>query len=241
MKDFILEKLSQMQNGYSVCGVVDRKGRVYPLGSDTKVISTIFEIVTRQSVAMYADEFGLQLREPLNQNHYPDYTLMKSDEDKSKIAIDVKTTYRTEGEKFSYTLGSYTSYIYPESKSKNIAYPYSDYAEHWIIGFVYRRTVGKRIASPNIYSFDDLTDIQVPFDDVRVFVQEKWKIASDKAGSGNTANIGSIKGYLSDFIDGNGVFSSEQEFLRYWQGYKRTKKERDLSYSNIEEFRNLFI
>ncbi len=241
MKDFILNKLSQMQNGYSVCSMVDRKGRVYPLGSDTKVISTIFEIITRQSVALYADEIGLQLCEPPKQNHYPDFTLMESDEDKFKIAIDVKTTYRTEGRKFSYTLGSYTSYIHPASESKNIAYPYSDYAEHWIIGFVYRRTVGKQIVNPTIYSFDDLTDIQVPFNDVRVFVQEKWKIASDKAGSGNTASIGSIKGYLSDFIDGNGIFSSEQEFLRYWQGYRRTKKERDQSYSNIEEFRNLFI
>ena len=72
-------------------------------------------------------------------------------------------------------------------------------------------------------------------------MQEKWKIASDKASSGNTANIGSINDDLSDFIGGNGVFSSEQEFLRYWQGYKRTKKERKQSYSNIDEFRNLFI
>ena len=32
------------------------------------------------------------------------------------------------------------------------------------------------------------------FDDVRVFVQEEWRISSDKAGSGNTTNIGSIRG-----------------------------------------------
>ncbi len=46
-----------------------------PLGSDTKVISTIIEIIKRQSVDSYADEIGLQLCEPLKQNHYPDYTL----------------------------------------------------------------------------------------------------------------------------------------------------------------------
>jgi len=241
MKEFILEKLSQVQNGYSVCGIVDRKGRIYPLGSDTKVISAIFEIITRQSVSAYANKIGLKLHEPTKQNHYPDFTLMENDEDRFKIAIDVKTTYTTDGKKFRYTLGSYTSYIRPESKSKNIAYPFSDYKEHWIIGFVYRRAVAKRIVNTKIYSFDDLKDIQLPFDDVRVFMQEKWKIASDKQGSGNTANIGSINGYLSDFDEGNGIFSSEQEFLRYWRGYERTKEERDKSYSNIDEFRNLFI
>ena len=192
--------------------MVDRKGRVYPLSSDTKVIRTIFEIIARQSVALYADEIGLKLREPPKQNHTPDFTLMESDEDKFKIAIDVKTTYRTEGRKFSYTLGSDTSYIHPVSESKNITYPYSDDAEHWMIGFVYRRTVEKRIANPNIYSFDDLTDLQVPFKDVRVFVKEKWNIASDKAGSGNTANIGSIKGYLSDSLTGKASFHLSKNF-----------------------------
>ncbi len=65
MKDFILRTLAQMKNGYSFCGVIDRKGRVYPLGSDTKVISSLFEIVTRQAVIKYAASSGLQLKEPL--------------------------------------------------------------------------------------------------------------------------------------------------------------------------------
>ena len=82
-------------------------------------------------------------------------------------------------------------------------------------------------------------DIPLPFDNVKAFMQEKWKITGDRAGSGNTASIGSVKGTLTDFIDGNGVFSSEEEFLEYWRGCKRSKKERDLSYSNIQEFRRL--
>jgi len=225
MKDFILQKLSQLINGYTVCGMVDRRGRIYSLSSDTKVISAIFEIITKQSVATYAHKVGLKLHEPSKQNHYLDFTLMKNDKDKSKIAIDVKTTYiKIREDKFSYTLGSYTSYINPESESKNIAYPYSDYKEHWIIGFVYKRTIEKRTIDPRIYSFDDLGKIRLPFNDVRVFVQEKWKIASNKAGSGNTTNIGSIKGSLPDFIEGKGVFESEQEFLKYWQGYKKPSK-----------------
>lgn len=68
-------------------------------------------------------------------------------------------------------------------------------------------------------------------------MQEKWKIAGDKSGSGNTNNIGSINGTIYDFINGKGIFESDAEFLKYWQGYKPTARERRASYSNIQEFR----
>ena len=238
MRDFILNALAEVQNGYSLCGVVDRRARVYPLGSDTKVISTLFEIVTRQAVVTYAKSVGLRLVEPTKQNHYPDFTLMNNEEDSMKIALDVKTTYRKEGQsRFSYTLGSYTSYIHPETEGKNIVFPYSQYREHWIIGFVYKRAEDKRDMGGRIYSFDTLKQIPVPFDSVEVFMQEKWQIAGDRAGSGNTTNIGSVGGTIDDLTSGNGVFDSEMEFLEYWRGYKRTERGRRSSYSNIHEFR----
>lgn len=238
MKDFILKTLAEVQNGYSLCGVVDRRARVYPLGSDTKVISALFEIVARQAVASYAERARLQLVEPTKQNHYPDFSLMRGEDDREKIALDVKTTYRRNGQsRFGYTLGSYTSYIRPETEGKNIVFPYSQYSQHWIIGFVYNRAEGKRGTGDRIYSFDTLRQIPVPFDDVEVFMQEKWRIAGDRAGSGNTANIGSIYGTMEDFSAGNGVFASEAEFLEYWRGYKRTSLERQSAYSNIHEFR----
>ena len=238
MKDFILNALAEIQNGYSLCGVVDRKARVYPLGSDTKVISTLFEIVARQAVASYARKAELKLIEPTKQNHYPDFTLMRDEKDRKKIAIDVKTTYRRDGQmKFNYTLGSYTSYIHSATEGKNIVFPYSHYCQHWIIGFVYKRTEEKVINQ--IYSFDTLQKIPIPFDDVEVFIQKKWRIAGDRAGSGNTANIGSIHGTIDDFIAGNGIFDSEAEFIEYWRGYKRTSAERQQVYSNIDEFRGI--
>ena len=227
MKDAILRALAEVQNGYTLCGVVDRRARVYPLGSDTKVISTLFEIVARQAVASYARETGLILVEPEKQNHYPDFTLMRYDGDRAKIAIDVKTTYRKHvGSRFNYTMGSYTRYIHAETETKNIVFPHSEYREHWVIGFAYQRAEGKRSHADAIYSFETLQDIPIPFDDVEVFMQEKWRIAGDRAGSGNTANIGSINGILEDFVAGNGIFKSEDEFLTYWRGYKRTAKER---------------
>ena len=87
MKDFILNGLAQVQNGYSLCGVVDRRARIYPLGSDPKVISTLFEIVARQAVMAYADHAGLQLVEPEAQNHYPEVTLMRDENDKKAARL----------------------------------------------------------------------------------------------------------------------------------------------------------
>ena len=239
MKDIILRALAEVRNGYTLCGVVDRRARVYPLGSDTKVIGSLFEIVARQAVASFAHDAGLTLIEPDKQNHYPDFTLMQHHDDLSKIAIDVKSTYHRHAQaRFNFTMGSYTSYIRPETETKNIVFPHSQYREHWVIGFVYQRPQGRRGRADSIYSFDTLQDIPLPFDDVEVFMQEKWRVAGDKAGSGNTANIGSIKGTIEDFIAGNGIFESEDEFLAYWRGYRRTASERRQSYSNVLEFRS---
>ena len=33
MKEIILQELKAIENGYSLCGVVDRRGPVYPLGN----------------------------------------------------------------------------------------------------------------------------------------------------------------------------------------------------------------
>lgn len=238
MKDYILNALDQVQNGYSLCGVVDRRARIYPLGSDTKVISKLFEIVVRHAVAAYAESESLVLVESNKQNYYPDFTLMRNEPDTAKIAIDVNTTYRREGQsKFKFTLGSYTSYIHPETEGKNIVYPYSQYGEHWVIGFVYKRVESERLTAGTVFSFKTLQYIPVPFEEVQVFVQEKWRIAGDRAGSGNTTNIGSINGTITDFVDGKGVFESEREFMEYWRGYRRTGHERSIAYSNIQEFR----
>ncbi len=101
-----------------------------PLGSDTKVLSTLFEIVCKQVVVKYAKTNDLVVKESDKQNHYPNFTLMKNKSDKDKIAIDVKTTYtEKEDQRFGFTLGSYTSYIHPKKEKKNIIYPYSEYVE----------------------------------------------------------------------------------------------------------------
>ncbi len=236
MKEHILSHLANIENGYSVCGIIDRRRRVYPLGTDTKVLSTIFEIIVRQSVADYARQAQLLLIDSEKQNYYPDFTLAINHEDSNKIAIDVKTTYKNNArDLFGFTLGSYTSFL--RSGSKNIMFPFNQYKEHWIVGFVYRRISIDTDAASRRYTTANLAEIPTPFADVEVFMQEKWKIAGDRPGSGNTANIGSIRGNLADFQQGNGVFNDEAEFLAYWRSYGTIAAER--KYRNIGEFRAL--
>lgn len=243
MRDYILQYLAGLENGYGVCGIIDRRGRIYPLGSDTKVLSTLFENIARQAVASYAARRGLTLYDAPKQNYYPDFTLAAGRDDRRKIAVDVKTTYyRSDAPnaaaRFSFTLGSYTSFL--RNGVKNIVFPYDEYAEHWIIGFVYRRVAVTAAAAHRVYTLSELAQVPAPFADVAVFVSEKWRIAGDRAGSGNTANIGSIAGTLSDFQQGSGVFQSESEFLAYWRGYGRTAAERAGRYHNSREFRVMY-
>ena len=219
---------------HSVLGFLTDRSLVYPLGTDTKVLSTIFESIARPVVYQIAARHGVDVWEPEVQNSYPDFTLLRDKGDPAKIAVDVKTTYvQRPDAKFRFTLGGYTSFL--RNDTKNIEFPYSQYSRHWIIGYVYHRVLPS--TRRHVYPIDQLDDIQPPYKDVRVFVQEKWRIAGDKAGSGNTTNIGSIRGLIEDFREGNGVFSSPEEYLDYWRNYGKTAAERHGKYKNIGEFR----
>lgn len=185
-----------------------------------------------------AKETGLQLIEPSVQNHYPDFTLCTGPNCKRKIAIDVKTTYiEKPNDTFSFTLGGYTSFIRQGNEHKNIVYPFTDYTEHWVIGYVYERLAEKKSAMHALYTVDQIKEVPLPYRNVRVFVQEKWRISSDRAGSGNTTNIGSITGRLQQFSDGEGPFRDEFEFLDYWRNYGRTAAHRQ-NFKNIKEYRD---
>lgn len=219
---------------YDIKGIITSDRRVYSLGTDSKVLSTLFELLVRPAVYEVAKVNGLMVREARAQNYYPDFTLMTGESDKSKVAVDVKTTYRREQrESVGFTLGGYTSFI--RNNTKNIEFPYNQYSEEWVIGFVYQRAHGD--LPFQIYKLDKLDKIPMPFEEVSWFVARKWKIASDSAGSGNTTNIGSISGGLEDFRNESGPFQSKDEYLEYWRNYERTASKRAGKYSNLSEFR----
>lgn len=220
---------------YDVKGIITADKKIYSLSTDSKVLSAIFELLVRPVIYQIAEENRMTVREPRAQNYYPDFTLMKSRADAKKIAVDVKTTYRDhEGSNVNFTLGSYTSFI--RNGIKNIEFPYRQYAEEWVIGFIYTRKSSKN-ALKQIYDLERLDEIPLPFENVSWFVARKWKIAGDRAGSGNTTNIGSISGSLDDFRNESGLFRSKEEFLEYWQNYGITVYEREGKYRNLTEFK----
>jgi len=86
-----------------------------------------------------------------------------------------------------------------------------------------------------------LQDIVSVVRDFQFLLQEKWRIAKDRPGSGNTKNIGSITN-IRDLIDGNGPFTpyGEEVFDDYWMNYLTTDMARaidsDVPYRNLEEY-----
>jgi hypothetical protein len=231
------EKMAKYQPDFQIRGLLTGKDRVYPLGTDTKVLSTVFELIARPLVFEIAGENGLLVVEPRMQNFYPDFTLMKDESDVAKLAVDVKTTYRNfrrDGSwTASFTLGSYTSFL--RTETKNIVFPYSEYAKHYVIGFIYTRA--EAVTAKHFYMLSSRDDIPCPIADVEFFVHEKYRIAGERAGSGNTTNIGSIVGWsIEDFAQGRGPFAEagEHVFLDYWRNYGRTRQTRP--YTNLSEY-----
>jgi hypothetical protein len=74
-----------------------------------------------------------------------------------------------------------------------------------------------KIGERKVTTIENLKSITSVIKDFDFFAAEKWKIASDKQGSGNTANIGSIVD-IADLKSGNGIFSQlgEEWFDEYW-------------------------
>ena len=180
---------------FEILGFVSSSGKVYKLKTVTKVLSALFEILSEEFVDKLSGEH--EVVQPEKQNYYPDFTIKTPE---GNIAIDVKTTYkqRTNG----FTLGSYTSFI--RNNTKNIVYPYDTYNKHYVLGFIYERDPSG----------------STPYKNVEVFFQEKWKIAGKRPGSGNTKNIGSIKGNIDTFKNPEPAFNSHEEFEEYWRNYE---------------------
>lgn len=211
-------------------GLLDDGDLVFPLGTDSKVLSTVFEMLARPLIYKIADKHGYSVEES-KQTVYPDFTLLLRGQQRGKIAIDIKTTYKKP--QIGFTLGSYTSFL--RNGTKNILYPYQDYAAHWVIGFVYARADN---TSQKAVDLKDRQKLVIPYKDVDWFVQEKHKIAGEDPGSGNTANIGSMHSIdIDDFRHGKGPFAKHGEsvFKDYWANYVSGKKAVRI-YSTVTEF-----
>ena len=150
-------------------------------------------------------------------------TFISKENPNIKFAVDLKTTYRDEeypGFCNGFTLGSHGEYFVDRTSTKNIQYPYDEYSGHFCLGIIYSRSIIDKNEETRIYTIDEINKIPAVIKGFLFFAEEKWKIASDKGGSGNTANIGSIQ-KIDDILSGNGVFAKagEELFDDYWANF----------------------
>ena len=215
--------VSATDRQWAVKGFIDAFRNIYTISADTKIVSKILEIHLFPKILEFATNSGYRIVLADHQNYYPDITFVSAKNESIKFALDLKTTYRLP--KFptfcnGFTLGSHGSYFKERDKKKNIQFPYNDYAGHFCLGAIYSRTDSDSIDETKVFNIDKLKSIVSVIKDIQFFACEKWEIASDSQGSGNTANIGSIVS-IRDILDGNGVFKKlgEQWFDDYWINY----------------------
>lgn len=217
---------------FDVYGILDKQDKILTMGTDSKLIGRVFEMKAQPVLEKLAEAFGMVLETPKQQTYYPDFIMYKDPH--KRIAVDIKTAYVKQKGDMQFTLGSYASFL--RNNTKNIAYPYTDFVKHYVAGFVYQRN-GKAQESTAV-PLDERRTMETPFYDVRCFIQEKYKIAGETTGSGNTENIGSITTKdFDDFKEGRGPFADlgEDVFEMYWSYYPKYR-EKPKCYANLKGF-----
>lgn len=228
-----------VNNDWIIKGFIDIDKNIYSITNDTKVVSKIIEITLIPRLKAFAQRHNLVIELPSAQNFYPDLTFR--DSEGNLFALDFKSSYYKNGKVNGLTLGSYWGYFRNRSSKKNMDYPYEAYKCHLVLGILYKQ-------SPNCtddiqtYHIDDIETIKSVIQDFILFVQPKWKIASDRPGSGNTRNIGGVT-EINRLISGSGTFAElgEDIFDHYWMNFynavdARTAQIGNPRYNNIESY-----
>jgi len=248
---------------WTVKGFIDIYKNIYTISSDTKIVSKILEIHLFPKILQFAEDNGYSIVLAEHQNWYPDFSFVKKDNQALKFAVDLKTTYRDPdfpGHVNGFTLGSHGAYFKDRSSTKNIQFSYADYEGHFCLGIIYTRADSKDLGETEVIRVKELEDegngktprkyrvtrvenlrsIASVVKNFQFFVCEKWKLASDRQGSGNTANIGSIT-WIKDILVGNGMFAKLGEgwFDEYWMNYGVTtmmKKGKAIPIRSLKDF-----
>ncbi|EMJ87866.1 MULTISPECIES: type II restriction endonuclease [Leptospira] len=251
--------ISGDDNSWTIKGFIDIFKNLYTISGDTKIVSKILEIHLFPKILEFAKSEGYNVILAEHQNWYPDISFVHKKNPIIKFAIDLKTTFRDPSNRNfvnGFTLGSHGAYFKNRKSDKNIQFPYSEYLSHFCLGIIYsrndvvkhdERTVfyveelhSKQTKKKDFKIAKDLASVSSVITNIQFFVVEKWEIASDKQGSGNTANIGSIN-HIDDIINGQGMFSKlgEETFDEYWMNYgslKMKKGDQSVPITNLADF-----
>jgi hypothetical protein len=233
------EALATDTGDWAVKGFIDVYRNIYTISVDTKVVSKIVELMLFPLVARFASEHNLKMVLSEHQNHYPDVSLIGPDG--TKIALDLKSTYRTDERTVNgFTLGAFTGYFRQRKSAKNATFPYGQYAAHFVLGTIYSRNE-KAPDERQVRKLKDLPNIVSVVKDFVFLLQEKWCIATDRPGSGNTKNIGSVRD-IQALVDGQGPFAAlgRSVFDDYWMNYLTRDMARAIDstvpYHNLREY-----
>jgi hypothetical protein len=219
------ERVSTENGEWTVRGFIDAYHRIYSISLDTKVLSKVLELLMLPVLMRFADEQGYRIIPARAQNQYPDLTLISETNESQCFAVDVKTTYRIPSDKAGnarvngMTLGTFGGYFRTRDRPVSSTLAYNRYIRHYVLGVVYSRV--SAIDESRVYDIADLAAIPAVAHDFQFFLHEKYRIASDATGSGNTRNIGSTR-YLDRLITGTGVFArlGIEVFDDYWMHYR---------------------
>ena len=247
-----LTKYVSAEDGeWTIKGFIDIYRNIYTISADTKIVSKILEIHLFPQILQFAEENKYSIVLAEHQNWYPDLSFVSQEDPLIKFAVDLKTTYRDPtfpGHVNGFTLGSHGAYFKERTSTKNIQFPYGEYSGHFCLGIIYSRADSIDVGETDIINVEELNDdggntnrighrkvtkveslrsIASVIKDFQFFACEKWQLASDRQGSGNTANIGSIT-CVDDIFKGNGVFAKlgEDWFDEYWMNYGLTTMKR---------------
>lgn len=209
--------ISTEDGNWVVKGFIDVYNNIYTISSDTKVISKIIELYIFPKILEFATKNSLEIELTKAQNYYPDITF--KDNEGNLFAVDLKSSYRKNATHINgMTLGAFTGYFRERKSTKNITHPYDDYKAHIVLGVIYDTV--PEIDERKSYTLEQLNEIVSVIKNFQFFVQEKWQIAIDRPGSGNTKNIGSVC-KIKDLLNGSGPFANlgEDVFNDYWRYY----------------------
>lgn len=232
--------ISCEDGSWTVKGFIDICKTIYTISTDTKIVSKILELHIFPKILEFANGNELTIELTKEQNFYPDITF--KDKEGNLFAVDLKSSYRKDKAHVNgMTLGAFTGYFRNRESYKNVTHPYGEYKAHVVLGIIY--SANKEIDERKIYTLDQLDNITSVAKDFIFFVQEKWRIATDRPGSGNTKNIGSVN-KIEDLVNGSGPFSTlgEEVFDDYWTCYLTNDmaKAAELQkpyYSNLAEYK----
>lgn len=232
--------ISDKDRQWTVKGFIDILQNIYPMTSDTKVVSKVLEMLIMPIFLHSIKGRDLKVEFAEHQNHYPDLTVIDT-KTNEMIAIDIKSTYYTGSDTVNgFTLGAFTGYFRERTSTKNTTYPYASYQAHLVLGIIYNK---KSVPEAEVFSLTELNEIPSVASDFKFLLQPKWAIATDRPGSGNTKNIGSIND-VNNLVAGKGPFTKfsnpEAVFDDYWMNYLTSDMARTIEskvvYNNIDTY-----